>query len=253
MQLRDALNWPPLRWLRKSSRLQRRMRTLPWISVIINRRPLQGLLVTLFFTHGMLIIINAVVYGMWVPPSYWWASSFYGDFCLALAISILLWLAPKVPGDTIHTPWAWTDKLLDHLVYWKLRYVPDALVIAAMYWVGWQHMLQEHASIGSWERHFGAAPAYHNLVLYPLLGYTLWRLFWRCVLRVSWRNITYVIGMLVTIGLIYAWYRLGQYDGSHPLAPNGVSKFVYSAPVDGWQNIRIAFEWVLNPIASLFG
>lgn len=243
------------RWLMKRGHLHNPtiMRTLPVVSVIIRRPPVQGFLVTLFFTHGMRIIIDWVVYGMWVPPTYWWASSFFGDFCLAAPIGILLALAPHAK-DPLR--WHWFDRKFDGIRHVLRRgwFLLDIALLALAYWIGWQHMLQEHDSIGSWARHFGASPAYHNLVLYPLLGYTLVRLLLRVLLRVWWRHWDYAFETLMAFMFIGVWYYAGVYDGSHPLAPNGQPKFLYSAPPDGWQNVRLLWEWFVHgPLAWILG
>lgn len=236
------------RWLTKPSGLARRMETLWFANIILNRRPIQGALVAAVVTPGMFIPINWVVYGMWVPFSYWWYSALIGDLLLAAAVGIMLWMADeKSIPDMIYAPSGWAGKALD-LAYW-LRVPLNLVLVGAMYWVGFAHMIQEHDGIGSWARHLGASSSYHNFVVYPLLGYALARLFFRSVFRAHWRRTRYLVAIILVVAMFVGWYKLGVYDGYNQLAPNGVPKIFYSSPPDGWQNIRIALLWILR----LFG
>lgn len=238
-------------WLWKPSDLGEEISAIPVLRVILNRKPVQGFFVTLFFTHGVFIILNGLMFGRWLEPSEWWVSSFYGDLALAAAVSIMLWMAEGEPY-LIETGIQWMDDVLDWLTGHKVNYLFDLAILGTVGYVAWDHMLKEHASVGSWFVHTGILPSYHNFVLYPLLGYTLGRLFLRCLFRRWWKSPVHGVAMLAVLGLGWVWWECGAYDGTHPLTPSGQSKFELWTPVDAWGWFPEVFGWIYQPVGALF-
>lgn len=185
--------------------------------------------VLLFFTlvaisPGVMLANDLLlVHGRIMPFNQMWLSAQF-DIALALAAAVAVGMLRKVrieqfPGILRARP---------------LHY------LCLLFGVGMSavHMWQERASIPSLERRLGSNSLYHNLVLYPLLGYLLVLLCIAvvCVWYVGWRGLSvqYALGIALLTVLIGGWVSAGRYDRTHQYAPGGVHKSLIANPSDPW-------------------
>jgi hypothetical protein len=223
-------------WLTRSTGLARELGTLSLWNFIVNRPPLQGILVLALISPGMFFVLNMGLRGAWLPFSYQWYTALFGDVLLAfLGGFLLLWIA---------------QAKLDAPRYINARLFKNRLwhYVIVLFWYGVAalHVWQESGDVTTWERRLGANALYHNLVVYPLLGYALVVLtvaaFKSC--RVAAHPVASCVWVAFGVSVLFSmWLWMVFYDSAHQLAPNGVSKHVYSSPEDGWHNIRLMIEW----------
>ena len=197
---------------------------VPWGLRWFFDHPVMAVGVLWFLSPGVMWINDVIfVRGSVVPPSYQWFSALC-DPLLALGVGGLLWALGRfatVPG---------------FLQHWWVHVPVLVLFIAGSV----QHTLAESGDITTLERRLGPNSIYHNMFLFPVLGYIVALVFLAAAfsLFTSGPSATLPLGLaiLFALGCVYVWYRAGVYDGTHQFAPDGVSKHSYANPEHPWRD-----------------
>lgn len=162
-----------------------------------------------------------LVHGRFVPFNQQWVSAQF-DIALSIAIATLA-------GGLRNTR-------MGLFPYWLASRLLHRTIAVAAFIVGLLHVWQERASVSSWERRLGPNSLYHNLLLYPFLGYALTLLLLVAVATL-WRQplgYGFVLRYFAAFLLIGSWVIAGQYDGKHQFAPGGIPKAYIANQPDPW-------------------
>lgn len=182
------------------------------------------LAVTLIIISPMVMWLNDIllVHGRLLSPNEQWLSAQF-DIALALAAAVGVGLLRNI--DMQKFP----NFLRSRLLHWTCLLLAVATSLL--------HVWQERGSITTWERRLGPNSLYHNLVLYPLLGYLLLVIVISVVVVWVWgwqAGVQYAVGMALMVVLIGSWVVAGRYDATHQYAPGGTPKAVIANPPDPW-------------------
>lgn len=182
----------------------------------------------------MWLVDVLIVWGRVLPLSYQWLSALF-DGLLAIGAGLMTWnLRPMHYSDLPR----FTQRVL-----WGSR---KFHVLLFLVWLALSmlHVYQERGSVDTWERRLGPNSIYHNLFLFPFLGYVYsLLLFATASLMFGYAGIHGSVlwffrgwfVFLLSFGIAAGWFWAGaQFDVHHQRAPNGVSKHNYSSPYKPW-------------------
>jgi hypothetical protein len=168
----------------------------------------------LLWAHGHLVPLNAQ-----------WVSALF-DIALGAAVGVMLAALRGLPFSAFPN---WLRSRWTHCI-----------VLSGALFIGVSHVIWEWHSIPMSAR-LGSNYLYHNLFLFPFLGYMVLLLL-LALLTVVVRDRVEIASrallLLLALALVGSWLAAGSYDGGHQLAPGGVPKAVYANPAhpyrDGW-------------------
>ena len=205
-------------------RLSRKLNVL-WIwRVLFDLHPTVAVLVMMLVSPVAMWLNDLLfVHGRFIPLRDQWLSALF-DFALAVAAGVLIGLIRKID--------------MEFFPSWVARRSLHWLLVLGAFALGAGHVWQERASIPSLERRLGPNSLYHNLFLYPFLGYTLALLVLGAIgIMIHgqyWRAPHFVAGIALVCALIGGWAWAGTYDRMHPYTPTGVHKSDIANPPDPW-------------------
>lgn len=206
----------------RHTRLGGEIESLRLFDFVINRRLPLAFLYLFAVTHLSFFALNFAMRWQWVPLSSQWYSALIGDALLdALCVVCIAVLNAHAVVQPVFRRRAAHYAILTAWLLFGLSFLP-----------------REHLNIGDWSRQLGPTPLYHSLVVCPTLGYLV------TVLVIAVFKRAYVAPSRIIVGLALAvcvggWILAALYDGAHQFAPGGTPKFAYSAPEDGWRNLRL--------------
>jgi hypothetical protein len=206
-------------------RLSRQLNVFSPLRRLFDLHPFALFLVCCSLSPGVMWVNDILlVHGRFIPLEDQWYSA-QADVFLAAAVAImagaLRWKNEK--------PRMFPAFVRSRFLHWA--------IIGFAVAVGAWHVWQERSSIPTWERRLGPNSLYHNLVLYPLLGYLLILLF---IALTSTLFVGYGLRFFRFATLVAAlfcvaiWYISGTYDGEHQYTPSGVHKSYIANPPDPW-------------------
>lgn len=212
----------------------RRLNALPGTRWLFNRHPAVAFLLSLCMSPLFMWLNDwLVVWGRVLPLSYQWLSALFDAF-LAMGIGMMIWNLRRFSYYDL-------PEFFRNLVKRRALHVGLILVWLVLSLL---HTYAERDSVDTWDRRLGLNSIYHNLFLFPFLGYVYTLLFFatacmvasKKMLGASWSLfIPAWITFMLAFGIGAGWYTAGsQFDAHHQKAPNGVSKHEYSNPPDPW-------------------
>lgn len=178
-----------------------------------------GLTIGVMWTNDLLI-----VHGRILHPNEQWVSALF-DAALSAAIAVL---AAMLVAMLRNLPWS-------YFPVWLRNPRWHAVFIAVPMAIGITHVIQELASTPEL---YGPNWLWHNVVMYPLLGYPLILLIvanaWMFIKKGVWRKFRMWAGVVFVFICIGGWAWAGDYDTAHQRTPTGVSKHELANPRDPW-------------------
>lgn len=214
----------------------------PW-GWVLNRKFPAVFAIMVCVSPGMMEVNDVLwVHGHFVPLNAQWLSALF-DVALGLAVAILATMLKWFPADQFP---GWLRR----------RWVQAIPVLLATVVAVW-HVYQERTSIPTLERRFGFNSIYHNILLYPFLGYALGFLLIAAVTMLfhgGWRSPVYCFCLALVLALIVSWIWAGTFDGAHQYAPDGTPKSDLANPAHPWHNGLIPqfFRWLDVWVQRLF-
>jgi len=204
-QLSLRLNvFPPLRWL-------------------FDLHPVWVAVVCMAISPGVMWLNDILlVHGRFIPLQQQWLSALF-DIALAIAAAVMVAVARS--AGTAELP------------HWVRNRVFHALLLLGGCYLSISHMWQARGSVTTWERRLGPNSLYHNILLYPFLGYLLGLLFvttFVFYLTHGYKRSRYLAAYVFVLALTGAWAAAGIYDGDHQFAPGGIPKASIANPSDPW-------------------
>lgn len=204
-------------------RLSRQLNVFSPLTVLFGLHPFALLLVCCALSPGVLWANDILlVHGRFIPLEDQWQSA-QADVFLAFGAATMAYVL------RLTKPYAFPAFVRSRWLHWGIVGFAAAL--------GAWHVWQERSSIPSWERRLGPNSLYHNLVLYPLLGYVLILLLIALVTTLFVKHELWIIRFAALMAALFCgtiWFLSGVYDGQHQYTRDGVHKSYIANPPDPW-------------------